>query len=411
MRTQWQGVSRGVVIVLIVLIASAAHRDQTPLQASASVGFGTMLNFATAPLLPGMPSHVTYADFTAAVDDLAAHGQQWVRTGVGESEMLAEYLTTGTTLVWQEPRLAQMDQALAYVHARGMRTILLVGAPVYFTGGMAQNEYLTVVSRYYGTLAQRWATAVDVWEVGNESNLGDFRERPGYNIGSMGANAPMPTLTAAYVSELAAALGTTRTAIHAHTIAPMMTSIAERYAIYNQEAQDGFFAYLDALGGYVDAVDLHMYDGMDPSTVDTSLDYLVAIERRYGKPLYITEFGEYGIAGNPTYTEAVQVRVIAQQVHAFMRAGVVAAIQFQWKDESIDPSYLGLLRTDGTRKPAYATFFAAQLPPPAPAPSPRPVPAAPFVPPPMPPTRSVTMGQKSGGATVPLPAPLPPARP
>jgi hypothetical protein len=277
---------RRLCFCLLVLLALPAG----PVQANMPVEYGATIALNTAPRAAGTATNTTAANFQAEVDDLAAHGQQWIRLGVDEGEALDENASTATTLVWQQARLLQLDADYAYVHQHGMKLLLLVGAPTGFTTNYSQSDYLKVVADYFTFVSQRWSTDVDAWETWNESNLGDFRLRPGYVIGPMAPGAPMPTLTTGYLNELSLALQTARTAIRTHSAAPTMTSVGEGYALYNQAAQDGFIAFHDAISGQVDALDVHMYDAMDPSTADISINYLTtAYSLSQDSPIAVSE--------------------------------------------------------------------------------------------------------------------------
>ena len=75
---------------------------------------------------------------------------------------------------------------------------------------------------------------------------------------------------------------------------------------------DRFMAGAKARGSRVDAIALHWYGSdFSPAAVSQFLGYVDAVHRRYGKPIWITEFGLIDFAGSPKYpSDAEKVRFI-----------------------------------------------------------------------------------------------------
>lgn len=402
--------------------------------------YGANLAAFTTPLLLSSPTNQSTAQFIAAVDDLADHGLDWVRAGLAEAEVLDYASCTNTTLAWQEARLAQFDITLAHVRARGMKLMLILGPPTFFTastlyastivgagsftientftalklfpgqqvvigdpvmspGGQetltvatvgpvvsvggghfaytitttggatkahtagvpvayTQADYLTLVSAYCSYLSNRYGPFVDVWQVWNEANLGDYRGRsiplpytPGDSV---------PSLPAAYLTEFAGAMAAARTAIRLHSAEAIATNVGETVATYDALAQAQFVTFFNAVNTSLDVVAVDMYDPMS-TNVATKVGYLVTLQTTYGKSLIIPEFGMFGSPTDPFYTEAFQAATIPQQMAALALANPAAIILYRYQDPDANNELLGVIRADGSRKPAYDTFMSATL--------------------------------------------------
>ncbi|HET7034454.1 MAG TPA: glycosyl hydrolase [Thermomicrobiaceae bacterium] len=126
---------------------------------------------------------------------------------------------------------------------------------------------------------------------------------------------------------------------------------------------------LDLGGGqYFDMVGIHGY--IDPNAEDVYYNTIWPLLRqaaqRAGKPIWITEFGWSSSGTGPAATgsETAQASWIARELPMLFSLGNVAHVSlFQFKDPGNQPNTFGLVRLDGSKKPAYTVYqtYAAQL--------------------------------------------------
>lgn len=283
--------------------------------------YGATLALGTTPLLSGYPTNITYADFTAAVDDMAQRGQRWVRFLPAEGELLDTGTSNATALVWQSARLAQYDAAIDYVLSKGLKLYLSLNLPISFTTGYTLADYRNVAAMFCSFLAQRWAGKVAVWQIINEANIGDYR-----GLGR--------ALDAGYRAEFAGTLAVARTAIRASDAAPILTDLAASAGgALDSPALADLQTFLDAVSPQLDAIGLHIYDNQNAALLANAPSYLQQLTARYHLPLYISEFGNFSyVLGQATYTEQWQADSIIMQARAYAQANPVAIILYRWRD-------------------------------------------------------------------------------
>jgi hypothetical protein len=125
-----------------------------------------------------------------------------------------------------------------------------------------------------------------------------------------------------------------------------------------------------AAGGLdeVDAVGFHPYAAQpsSPSDLDAANPFQQTrelrklVDRTAPLPIWATEAGAW-TGGDRAISERAQTRHVAEYLdewHAWPRSGPL--FYYELTDEGNDPrereDHFGLLRADGTEKPAYATF-------------------------------------------------------
>ena len=122
--------------------------------------------------------------------------------------------------------------------------------------------------------------------------------------------------------------------------------------------------YADGYGRYFDAVAIHPYSGQDaPLTNDPSNNLFPELPSFYslmqsygdgGKKIWVTEYG-YHTSGLGSVTEQQQADYLTTAIEAIMGEPWAGPFFiYNWQDDS-SQSY-GLLRADGSAKPALAVF-------------------------------------------------------
>ncbi|MDP9385318.1 MAG: glycoside hydrolase family 5 protein [Actinomycetota bacterium] len=345
---------------------------------------------AQATPVSGVQAHLTWggvdgAEMDRQLDRAKEAGAGLVRIDVGWSSL--EWDGKGRYANWY---LTKVDSAVEKANARGLKVLLtLMWSPPWASDSKARNAAPRNPQDYADTLAflaRRYGDRVTAWEVWNEPNQSEFWSAAD-PVGEYVA-----LLEAAYPAAKQAAPGTTIiggvTAESDHTFVE---------AMYQRGAKGNF-----------DALSIHPYSGdnspLDPNPSYTQLSFVAGVARvhdvmlRHGddKPLWLTEFGwsNCTIRDQALWANCVDEAKGATYLEAAYKqmatwSYVPVGVWYTLKDLSTDlgnrDHNRGLLRADGSRKPAFAAFqrasaalkagtVTAPAPETAPAPTPTPTP-------------------------------------
>lgn len=309
------------------------------------------------------------AAMNARLDQMVDAGGDFIR-----ADMRMDGIKTSTGYNW-----SQFDTFVNAADAKGLEVISLINS----FGNLSTSTGRTAVADFAGTAAARYGTKIDAWEFGNEQNM----------AGITPANY---TAALKLVYPAIKAVDSTDTVITGGT-----ASVPS-----NQGSLYGANYYLQQIyanGGkaYFDAVAHHPYDypytpANSPSWGGTTmmqndLRATMAANGDSGKDIWITEMGAPSAGGGAAVGEAGQAATVQQIydiAHASDWAGPV--LWYSLKDRggstSNTENWFGLLRPDGSAKPAWNTFDTiasadgdgATTPPPVdPDPEPDPTPEPP----------------------------------
>lgn len=222
-----------------------------------------------------------------------------------------------------------LREYLAECRAAGLR-VLLVLARESFGGFDSYADGLATYARRYGGL-------VDAWQIGNEADL---------------ASPSSWTMDPGELSELGQL---------ARAALPGARLVCAGMASGHPE-------YLDAVDlTPFDAVACHPYlkDAPNPSDVEDlpDVDQLVEAYRAYGLPVWVTEWGWWGADERRGAEETAEMVAWAASTDL-----IEAFFYFCLSDAMVPP--FGLLRADGSEKPAAAAFRQAALAAPVQIPTP-----------------------------------------
>ncbi|HMJ12974.1 MAG TPA: hypothetical protein VK524_16245 [Polyangiaceae bacterium] len=195
---------------------------------------------------------------------------------------------------------------------------------------------IAAFAQFAGAAAARYHGVI--WEVWNEPNLPMFWPNPD---------------PAAYVRLFAAAAQ----AIRARD--PSATIVGPAIG---GDTTDWTYLYGTFNAGLLqlaDAVSVHPYGVGDPAGYQQFYAMIRSVMQYYGpiRPLMATEWG-FTSLGN----EAQQADLLVRGIDAHRAAAVDVAVIYTWRDDGSDPQYpaqfLGLLRDDGSQKPAFSAVRA-----------------------------------------------------
>ncbi len=329
---------------------------------------------------PGVQLHllwegVSAAETTRQLDRAKAANAAIVRVDVGWGSL--EAAGRGR---WSRLQLRRLDAVVAKARARDLQLLLtLADSPCWASSAPAgarlgcrgrwwlrgAQRYLPRDPRHYADalafLARRYRGRVAAWEIWNEPNHEEFSRGPDK------ARRYAALVRAAYR--------------RAKPAAPGATFVAGAVSEADTPFVDALYAA--GIAGSFDAFSVHPYS-QDVSPLDprsggerrvsfaAGVPAVRAVMERHGdaRPLWITEFGwnTSRLRGVDRWRDGVDERVQAAYVRQALAqvAGwdyVPVAVYYGLKDVAADRSNhlanFGLLRHDGSAKPALAEFRAA----------------------------------------------------
>ncbi|MDP9385448.1 MAG: cellulase family glycosylhydrolase, partial [Actinomycetota bacterium] len=327
----------------------------------------------------GMQLHVLWsgigdAEVDRQLDRAVEGGAGMARVDVGWASLEQERKGA-----WSAYHLRRLDAVVDKAEARGLKLLLTLAdspcwassAPASVKAGCAGNWWERDVERYLPTnpehfgdalafLARRYGTRVAAWEMWNEPNQDHFSRGPDK------AARYAALVKASYAEAKAAAPGVT---FLAGALSESDLEFAE--ALYRAGVRGSF----DAFSVHPYANDVSPLDRREGRSSRVSFVRGVPAMRelmlRFGdaKPLWLTEFGwsTCSVRGQDPWdngvAEAAQARFVREALdHLSAWDYVPVAIYYGISDLSGDRSErtdnYGLLRRDGTEKPAFAAFRA-----------------------------------------------------
>ena len=302
---------------------------------------------------------VLWSDATTLESDMgtvAASGAAWVRLDVDWSVVEP---------VQGRQDWSAVDRVVDAARRHGLRVLGLLA----YTPGWARPPGTTThapptdvatFAAFAGAAAQRYRGTVEAWEVWNEPNLPDFW-------------APRPD-PAAYTALLVPAAAAVRAADPAATLLTggLAPAVSDGGGIAPADFLEAVYAA--GGGGAVDAVGVHPYSY--PALPDdlwtggwnsfVRLPEVHAVMERHGdaaKPVWLTEFGAPTGTGVGAVSPERQAQILDRGFTEARRLAFVGPVfVYALRDSGTDPAdreqNFGLLRADGTPKPAWDVLRA-----------------------------------------------------
>jgi len=305
----------------------------------------------------------------ANVDDLASHGQKWIRMNVIQWEVATETGATasGTNkLNWNEANLAIFDQGIDYARNHGLKIFLVAGV----TGlgqGLPQDQYEVLNSEFFNFLSTRWQGKIAVWQIFNEADVHKYVDYVALPSG----------LDSTYLSNLSKVLHVVKTTIKQNDPNSLITTNVSGYPMGDPIVAQ-WYKFYDAIIADLDVTTIDVYPG---KTIDeiNKLDARVNnLQARYNKDVYV---GEVGICTDvPGYMTAEDQSVYLKRSIDILKMSKAKAIMiYEIQDEATPKAgateselcegSFGIKKFDGTKKSSYDTIMNVMQPLPSTTPT------------------------------------------
>ena len=309
-------------------------------------------------------------DLAIALDDTVALGAGWVRVDVSWAVVQPD---SGAAYDW-----SGTDRVVRAARDRGLRVlgILTYTPPWARAEGCATftcpPRDAAEFAAYAGAVAGRYGDRVAAYELWNEPNTSKFWTSPDPVAYRALLQATVPRILAAapdkpvLLGGLAANPGGDGV-----VLAPDFLTAACADQACAGLAGVGYHPYTFPQTAVDSTADLTAWQRMtEPSAWGESMDDVMTRVGLDDRRLWLTEYGAPSdVAGRPSgcvscVTEEQQAGIVASGVTAAMAAPEVvgALFVYSWRDLGTGPSpedHFGLIRVDGSRKPAFAAFARA----------------------------------------------------
>jgi len=300
---------------------------------------------------------ISNQDRDRTVADVTDLGARWMRLTMAWSDIETRKGSYSSTA------LAGYDNAITRAASSGARLVVTVYTSPSWASGSSNRETPPSDPADYANFlrfaAQRWGGEVDAWEIWNEENLWGFW-----------SSGPDP-------GRYARLLKASYPAVKASDPTARVLFGGTAYNDYGY--LEGAYHAVPDLGNYYDVMATHPYPagGRAPETV--WLDGSGRVDRKAfagyrevrrtmlahgdAKPLWFTEFGWSTNSVDRGVTEAQQASYLTRALRCveqdpYVQVAVWYTYRNNWwaNDANDWESQLGLVRTDFSRKPAYAAF-------------------------------------------------------
>jgi Calx-beta domain len=299
----------------------------------------------------------TPAEQEAELADLESMGAQWIRTTLFWRAVQPD---SPDAYDWSEP-----DSIVAAANAHHISIIFeVIGAPLWAVPGSQPGDIYdyppdpSQYANFVAAVAARYnPQGVTAYELGNSPNLN--------NTG----NTPNPAF---YTSLLCATYSAVKAVAPQATV---MTGGLGGTRDSNGNYSGAHFVqllYADGAKGCFDAISFHPYtfpllapdDGTGGWSAMLTVRQTMVANGDANKKIWATEYGAPTNGPNSnSVSEAVQAQMLDTGYRLFAGyswSGPMCWFQYQDKgtDASVQSNFFGLIRFDGSHKPAYSTFVA-----------------------------------------------------
>ena len=267
----------------------------------------------------------------ADIDMLAEHGLNLVRTGV------YPWLVAPAMGIWDQQAADFYVDALGYARQRGLAVnLVVVGAPDW-AQSYDLDRYTAACTWFWTTMADVFDAQVDLWQAFNEADQSHYRR--------FTAITPDP----GYLTEFGQLLAVAHRVLGRHST-PVTTNLTGWPM--NDERQQGWYEVLDVIGESLDLISLDLYPADNRAQIDLLPTRIDQVRSRYGKPVFVAETGLQ--TGSGSWSEEDQRVLLPATIERIRSTDVWGVCLYQLRDQlSEQPSGFGIIRTDGSPKPAF----------------------------------------------------------
>ena len=279
--------------------------------------------------------------FRGNVDELANHGQTWIRFNILRWEAAA-LSTDGLRIIWNQEELKVYDEAIFYANEKGLK-IFLVSTPPAVGQNYSQSDYLSLTKQYYEGLVSRYGSLVDVWQLNNEADIHHWAD---YGL--------LNSLSDEYLGQFAAQVGVAREVIKRADDNAIFTVNVSGWPL-DERTENRWYKFLDSLRPYLDAVTLDIYVINDLTEIKRLNQMIDRLAQRYGLGVII---GELGVCTAGNYTQEDQASIIPSAIDRLKKAPLKSIIVYEIQDEGSDrdrdcESNFGIKNADGSKKSSF----------------------------------------------------------
>jgi hypothetical protein len=225
--------------------------------------------------------------------------------------------------------------------------IYLVTNTPSFAQNAAPDVYRNITFQYHQFLASRYQGKIAVWQPFNESNIHNFKNY-----------STITGFDAAYLASLSSAIRAAASAIKPANPGILIAANAGGYPPSWPQYFSGLISNIDMIG--VDLYPLSQYGTGTDADIQKYPATIQSLKSQFGKKIIVSEIG--ACSGLP-YSDQFQAAIIPATIATLQLTPVDAIIVYEMRDDNTTAgdcgNTLGIKRTDGTQKPAYAGVMRA----------------------------------------------------
>lgn len=293
---------------------------------------------------PDSSPQSTVDTFKQDVDRLVSMRQQWVRYDVPSWRIAPK--GSRSSVEWDRDALSRQAAAARYAHSRGLKVMLVTSGAPDWSQPLDDETYRGVSRVYWTGLRDALGAFVDTWQVFNEADTTHYR-----TFAHIEPNA-------AYLDSLRKSLATAHAVFGSGPLPRAVTTNVTGWPC-DDRTERRWERYFGVLSPTLDVLSVDAYPATDMSLVDAVPARLDRLALRFGKQVYLAEFGLQTEEG--TFSEEDQRRAYVHLLQAMARSRSAVLIAYELRDStgSQTPAGFGVLDERGTPKSSYDAILTA----------------------------------------------------
>lgn len=286
------------------------------------------------------PSADDREGFIADLEEAATLGMTWVRFAVVAHDVVDGWGDGDRPVELDEDEMEALVWGIDQATARDLRVCLMtVDAPV---PDVDPETSLAMLRHYWEALADALAPGVPQWQIFNEPDGQHFQTFEAFSVGP----------SEEYLGHLAECLSVAREVIHSRNPDALVTTNLYGFPV-NDATEESWVRVLDAIARSIDVITLSAYPQLNEGELLELPERIQRLEERYGLDVVIGEIGLQTC--EDCFTEQQQASAFDRYLEALAasRARVVFFYELRDSDGETGEGTFGVLRADGTEKPAH----------------------------------------------------------